>query len=294
MARETPEQRLLRTARSPEDAAALERFDDHMALPLVLAALLPLFMLPGGEHEKVAAIVNIAAWIVFLVDLVVHQHRLTRYLHTWLGRFDLSVVILTAPWFLITGPSGGKFVILIRFARLARLVMAGTGARRLFARIGRVAIVAAGVIFVGAAFAYRAEHHVNPEFATYGDSLWWSVVTLTTVGYGDVVPITQAGRLIGVMIMFTGVAVLGVLAGTLAGFFGLTGKPGDDSATAGAAVGGSGEVLDPSGAGPPGAIVDLRDEVVALREQVGRLSDQIALLVADRSDPPDRAADPPT
>ena len=73
--------------------------------------------------------------------------------------------------------------------------------------------------FVGASVAYYAEHPTNPEYKTYGDSLWWAIVTLTTVGYGDIVPETAAGRWAAVFIMVTGVAVLGLLAGTLASFF---------------------------------------------------------------------------
>jgi voltage-gated potassium channel len=69
--------------------------------------------------------------------------------------------------------------------------------------------------------AYQAEHKTNSEFATVGDALWWGVVTLTTVGYGDIVPKTTAGRFCGVAIMFTGIAVLGVLAGSLASLFNL-------------------------------------------------------------------------
>ena len=49
--------------------------------------------------------------------------------------------------------------------------------------------------------------------------MWWATVTLTTVGYGDIVPETPTGRWAAVMIMITGVGVLGLLAGSLASFF---------------------------------------------------------------------------
>ena len=81
------------------------------------------------------------------------RRRLYDYLGTWLGRFDLLVVVLTAPWFL-PGLGQSRFVILIRLARVARLLMAGTGARRLFERLGRVALIAVGVIVIGAAAAF--------------------------------------------------------------------------------------------------------------------------------------------
>jgi voltage-gated potassium channel len=257
-------ERLVSRAKSPDDAAALARWNSKIALPLVLAAVLPLIFVPSDPRYWFAAVVNIAAWIVFVVDLVVHERRLKHYLRTRLGRFDLVVVILTAPWFLIFGPNTSQFVVLIRLARVARLVMAGRGARGLIERLGKVALVAAGILFLGAAVAYRAEHPQNPEFATFGDSLWWAIVTLTTVGYGDIVPETTTGRVAGVFIMLTGVAVLGVLAGSLASFFGIN-KPADDAAREGDAR-------------------NLGDEVAALRAQVSVLTAQISQLVSPRGD----------
>ncbi len=75
------------------------------------------------------------------------------------------------------------------------------------------------MLFFSSWAAYNAEHATNTGFATYRDALWWGIVTLTTVGYGDVVPQTQQGRWAGVFLMLTGVATLGIISGTLASFF---------------------------------------------------------------------------
>jgi voltage-gated potassium channel len=247
--------------RTEADARALARFDERMALPLVLSAVIPLFLLPGGAHAVLAAVVFIAAWLIFLVDLVVHQRRLVHYLGTWLGRFDLFVVVLTAPWFLFVGSGTSKFVILIRLARVARLVIATRGARRLFERLGMVSLVALGVVVVGASVGYRAEHATNPGFATFGDALWWAVVTLTTVGYGDIVPETTAGRVDGVMIMVVGIGILGLLAGSLASFFGLGARRSDDGS-----------------ASPAPETADVAAELAALRAQIASLVEEVARL----------------
>jgi voltage-gated potassium channel len=255
--------------RSPADADVLARFNQRMALPLVIAAVLPLFLLPGGAYHLLVAGVFIAAWLVFLLDLLVPERRLVHYLSTWLGRFDLFVVVFTAPWFLILGPGTGKFVVLIRLARVARLLMATRGARRLLERLGAVSLVALGVVFVGAAVGYRAEHATNPGFATFGDALWWAVVTLSTVGYGDIVPKTTAGRVDGVMIMVAGIAMLGILAGSLASFFGFGNRR-------------------PTTSLPPDPVAA---EVAELRSQITRLVDEVARLTSPRRNATDDATE---
>ena len=134
--------------RSERDAAFLKRFNAWMQVPIVVSAILPLVIIPES-NGWVGIVVGVVTWLVFLVDYVVHARHLERYGRTGFGRFDLFVVIATAPWFLIPGAQAGQFVVLLRLARLARLVMATKGARRLFERLGRVAIAAGGVVVIG-------------------------------------------------------------------------------------------------------------------------------------------------
>ncbi len=65
------------------------------------------------------------------------------------------------------------------------------------------------IIFVYSGLIYQVEHVVNPkEFTTFLDAFYFSVVTMTTVGFGDVTPISQAGKLLTVLMIVTGVALI--------------------------------------------------------------------------------------
>lgn len=73
------------------------------------------------------------------------------------------------------------------------------------------------VLFLGSVAEYFLERDVQPEtFGNVPAALWWAVVTLTTTGYGDVVPTTPLGRLVAAMVMISGLGVFGLWTGILA------------------------------------------------------------------------------
>ena len=81
---------------------------------------------------------------------------------------------------------------------------------RVFALILLVAIVGgAGVLIM----EQRAE---GAEIRNAGQALWWAIVTMTTVGYGDFTPLALPGRVLAVIIMFAGISLMAVLSGTVA------------------------------------------------------------------------------
>lgn len=85
--------------------------------------------------------------------------------------------------------------------------------------LGTTLLVLIMIIF-SSSLMYVVESKAQPEaFGSIGRSIWWAVVTLTTVGYGDVTPITLLGRVLGMFIMLLGVGLVALPAAILAGRF---------------------------------------------------------------------------
>ncbi|UFS56836.1 ion transporter [Comamonadaceae bacterium M7527] len=76
------------------------------------------------------------------------------------------------------------------------------------------------VLLLASTLMYLVEHKAQPEhFGSIPDAMWWGVITLTTVGYGDVSPITPLGKLFGGVVAFLGVCTVALLTGILASSF---------------------------------------------------------------------------
>jgi voltage-gated potassium channel len=79
-------------------------------------------------------------------------------------------------------------------------------------RIIHLIITAGLVILVGTIVEYNIESKVpNTQIKSYLDSLWWCVSTVTTVGYGDIVPVSNLGRIVAMFYMFFGISMISIL-----------------------------------------------------------------------------------
>jgi voltage-gated potassium channel len=84
----------------------------------------------------------------------------------------------------------------------------------------RVLIAAAGTLFLGAWLVLLFEENAKgSNIHSYPDALWWAIVTVTTVGYGDRFPVSAGGRAVAVVLMLVGIGLIGVLTATVASVF---------------------------------------------------------------------------
>jgi voltage-gated potassium channel len=212
-----------------------------LVLTLFSLAIMVLLLLPlDPDTLQLLRVYDNAICVIFLGDFAFNLARSrprTRYFIHERGWLDLLGSI----------PSFGVFQLggLLRLARLSRLARIG----RLLSGKNRAALVkdvldnrgqyatfitllsASTVLAVASLLVLQFESRSpDAKIVTGGDALWWGLVTLTTVGYGDYYPVTTLGRLTGIFVMFAGVGIIGALASILASM--LVPPPKEDAAAA--------------------------------------------------------------
>ena len=79
-----------------------------------------------------------------------------------------------------------------------------------------LSIIYQSIVIFGGIGVYLAEHeHPGANINTLGDALWWGIVTIATVGYGDYYPVTAVGRIIAIFMMLSGIGIFVLLVGSL-------------------------------------------------------------------------------
>jgi voltage-gated potassium channel len=188
-----------------------------LAVLFLVVLILPLVAdLSRGARTAVTA-ANIAIWAVFAVDYVARLYLSLdrrRYVRTHV--LDLAIVLLP-----MLRPLRALRV--LRVLRVASV--AGFAHKRatqtLHARVTVYVLSGALVSMIVAAVAIREAERGSPDtnITSIGDGLWWALSTVTTVGYGDEYPTTQAGRAVALVLMLVGIALLGVVTAAIAAWF---------------------------------------------------------------------------
>jgi voltage-gated potassium channel len=118
----------------------------------------------------------------------------------------------------------GRLVRVLRIIRLLRgvrsiQIVLGAVFRETRGRMGSVIFSAVLLVAFSSVSVLVSERQPDSNIKTAEDAVWWSITTLSTVGYGDKYPVTTEGRVVGVILMVAGVSMFGCLSGIAASFF---------------------------------------------------------------------------
>jgi voltage-gated potassium channel len=163
--------------------------------------------------------------IIFSIEYVLRVYvadRKLKFIFSFFGIIDLLAIL---PFYVAFGVDL-RSVRTLRFVRLFRLLKLVRYNRAIkhFARAISIAkeeillffFITLILIYLSGVGIYYFEHEAQPEqFSSIFDSLWWAIITLTTVGYGDVYPITIGGRLFTFFILMIGLGVVAIPTGIL-------------------------------------------------------------------------------
>jgi voltage-gated potassium channel len=148
--------------------------------------------------------------IEYLLRLAIAKNKL-EYLISFYSIVDLIAIV---PF--ITGAADISFLRIVRWFRILRLLRFIEG-KALFGNLDpdesiivtRVSFTIFAIIFIYSGLIYQVEHPVNPaHFRTFLDAVYFAVATMTTVGFGDVVPTSDAGKFLTILMILTGIALI--------------------------------------------------------------------------------------
>jgi len=148
------------------------------------------------------------------------------YIFSFTGLIDLIAILPTLLQFIWVG-ADLRLLRVMRLARLLKLSHFTTALEDLVSAIhserqafGAAMYLMVVALFLSSSLIYVAERDAQPEaFPSIPETMWWAIITLTTVGYGDISPVTAGGKLIGAMTAMLGVCTVALLTGIVgAGF----------------------------------------------------------------------------
>jgi voltage-gated potassium channel len=166
------------------------------------------------DWKLAAGVVNALIWLAFVAELVV-MLRVVPDPKRWLRDhpLDIAIVVLTPPFL----PSSLQSARLFRLLRVVRLVRIVQLSRRIFSLEGirAPAVLSLAVVLVGGT-AFAAVESTRQHKVSAWDGIWWAMQTVTTVGYGTPEVTTNAGRVIAMAVMLTGIGFVALLTAAAA------------------------------------------------------------------------------
>lgn len=202
--------------------ARAEAMERRLQWPVMVAALLTIPAIAieqsnvGEPWDTIATVLNWTIWLAFLAEMAL-MLSVVDDRWRWLRDhpLDVAIILLTPPFL----PASLQAARALRLLRLLRLFKLAFLTRRLLSTEGvRDAAVLALLSVLGGGAAYAAIEKTDASGQTLSawDGVWWAITTVTTVGYGDLAPQTDGGRVLAIAVMLIGIGFIAVLTASAA------------------------------------------------------------------------------
>jgi voltage-gated potassium channel len=187
-------------------------------LTLAVSALAPL----TPATRTILSYADTALCAVFFIDFVgslARADKKRRYLYTW-GWLDLlSSIPEVAALRWLRAARIVRVLRVLRGIRAAKSLTAFILQRRAQSAFLAATMMSLMLVVLAASMILQFETSADANIKTPGDAIWWAVVTITTVGYGDRFPLSSEGRIIATLLMTAGVGLFGTFSGFVASWF---------------------------------------------------------------------------
>jgi voltage-gated potassium channel len=194
----------------------------------------------AARYEALFDTIELFSLVVFTVEYglrlyVAVEHAPYRHFTPWRARLAYATsgpglvdLLSVLPfWLAPVLPDDLRVILVFRVFRFVKLARYSPGVHSLFdalyaerRALAGCLLILTGATVILATLMYSFERHVQPDkFGTIPDAMWWAIVTIGTIGYGDVVPVSVAGKLIATLTILTGIIMIALPVGIIATAF---------------------------------------------------------------------------
>lgn len=210
-------------------------FDIYLTIAILVSVFLVILDSVPIVNQKLGATLKVVEYIItflFTLEYILRIYCLNRpwkYIFSFYGIIDFLSILPTLLVFIFTGAQTLSIIRLLRVLRIFRILQLNkflneasfliTVLKHSFYKILIFMLFAFFSSILIGSIMYTFENQVNPAFSSIPKGIYWAIVTLTTVGYGDITPVTNIGQFLSAIVMILGYSIIAVPTGIFSAEF---------------------------------------------------------------------------